>query len=103
MRRRGVGKHIAIVAVIFGLLRYHAIAATPLPKVIGPIAVTATSYPFGAADHTVIPQDLKSLGYLEEEFLISGAANVYDWAEGPGSVRVPDAPYTTRVLVRRPI
>jgi hypothetical protein len=72
--------------------------------VTGPIPVTATSYPFGAADHTLVPQNLKSLGYIEEEFLISGNANVYDWnGLGPASVRVANAPYTTRVLVRRPI
>jgi hypothetical protein len=103
MRPSRIANRVAIIAVIFGILRYDGIAATPLPRVIGPIAVTATSYPFGAADHTLIPQDLKSLGYLEEEFLISGTANVYDWEDGPGSVRVPNAPYTTRVLVRRPI
>ena len=44
------------------------------------------------------------MGYVEEEFLISGAANVYDWPKlGPATVRVANAPYTTRVLVRRPI
>ena len=30
-------------------------------------------------------------------------ANVYDWpAAGPAVVRTPNAPYTTRILVRRP-
>jgi len=78
-------------------------AATPVPKVTGPLPVTAQSYPFGAADHTRIPQDLKKLGYVEEEFLIRGTANVYDWSEpGPATVRTSDAPYVTRVLVRRP-
>ena len=44
------------------------------------------------------------MGYVEEEFLISGSANVYDWPKlGPATVRVANAPYTTRVLVRRPI
>ncbi|PWU08503.1 MAG: hypothetical protein C5B51_07800 [Terriglobia bacterium] len=52
----------------------------------------------------MMPQDLKQMGYVEEEFLISGAANVYDWpALGPATVRAANAPYTTRVLVRRPI
>ena len=50
------------------------------------------------------PEDLKAEGYIEEEFLISGTANVYDWAKlGPATVRAANAPYTTRVLVRRPI
>src|SRR5439155_609024 len=104
MKPDWLARHAAIAAVVFGILRCYAIAATPVPKVIGPIAVTPRSYPFGAADHTLVPQDLKSLGYVEEEFLITGIANVYDWAElGPASVRVSNAPYTTRVLVRRPI
>ena len=73
-------------AIVFATLSLcQAIAATPVPRVAGPIPVTATSYPFGAADHTMLPQNLKSLGYIEEEFLISGAANVLRlvWT-GPG-------------------
>jgi len=95
----------SIAIVIFVMLPpCRAMAATSVPKVTGPIPVTATSYPFGAADHTILPQNLKTLGYVEEEFLISGTANVYDWTgQGPASVRVANAPYTTRVLVRRPI
>jgi Alpha/beta hydrolase domain len=95
----------SIAIVIFVMLPpCRAMAATSVPKVTGPIPVTATSYPFGAADHTMLPQNLKTLGYVEEEFLISGTANVYDWTgQGPASVRVANAPYTTRVLVRRPI
>jgi len=78
-------------------------AGTPVPKVTGPIPVTADSYPFGAADHTRVPEDLKKIGYIEEEYLLSGTANVYDWPEpGPAIVRTANAPYTTRVIVRRP-
>lgn len=80
-----------------------AIAGTPIPNVKGPLPVTMTSYPFGAADHERVPEDLKRVGYVEEEFLISGTANVYDWPKlGPTTVRIANAPYTTRVLVRRP-
>jgi predicted DNA-binding protein with PD1-like motif len=78
-------------------------AATPIPRVTGPLPVTSDSYPFGAADHTRVPSDLSKDGYLEEEFLISGTANVYDWPRpGPAIVRTSNVPYTTRVLVRRP-
>jgi hypothetical protein len=74
-----------------------------LTTVVGPLPVTAESYPFGAADHQLVPQDLSKLGYVEEEYLVSGTSNVYTWpADGPAVVRTPDAPYTTRVLVRRP-
>ncbi len=77
--------------------------ATAVPTVTGPLEVTADSYPFGAADHTMVPQNLKKLGYVEEEYLVSGTANVYTWpAPGPAVVRTANAPYTTRMLVRRP-
>jgi hypothetical protein len=49
------------------------------------------------------PFDLGAAGYVEEEFLVSGLANVYDWtSNGAVSVVTANAPYTTRVLVRRP-
>ena len=78
-------------------------APGPVPQVTGPLAVTADSHPFGAADRTQVPEDLSTSGYVEEEFLASGTANVYSWpTDAPAVVRTPDAPYTTRVLVRRP-
>ena len=78
-------------------------AQAPPYRALGPLPVTADSYPFGAADHTRTPTDLRVDGYVEEEFLFSGIANVYDWPQaGPAVVRTPGVPYTTRVLVRRP-
>jgi hypothetical protein len=94
------------IAGIFGFaaLAFPGFAATPIPHIKGPLPVSEASYPFGAADHTLMPQDLRKMGYIEEEFLISGTANIYDWPKaGPVSVRVANAPYTTRVLVRRPV
>ena len=80
-----------------------AAASAPVPRVTGPLPVTTTSHPFGAADRTQEPQDLSRSGYVEEEFLASGTSNVYSWpTDGPAVVRTADAPYTTRVLVRRP-
>ncbi|MEH0109137.1 alpha/beta hydrolase domain-containing protein [Tersicoccus sp. MR15.9] len=73
------------------------------PRITGPIRATATSYPFGAANHTRIPENLAAIGYVEEEYFVSGLANVYTWpAPGPAVVRTANAPYTTRILVRRP-
>ena len=90
--------------MLFALITVRAFPTTPVPHVKGPLPVSAASYPFGAAHHALMPQDLKEMGYVEEEFLISGTANVYDWPKsGPAAVRVANAPYTTRVLVRRPI
>jgi len=50
-----------------------------------------------------VPTDLKKIGYIEEKFLAEGKANVYEWPErGAAVVRTANAPYTTRILVRRP-
>src|SRR5215216_3874181 len=96
------GVAVAIAAALL-VAASAAEARTPIPDVNGPLPVTADSYPFGAADHQLVPQDLAKAGYVEEEYLVSGKANVYDWPEpGPAVVRTADAPYTTRILVRRP-
>lgn len=77
-------------------------ATTPVPQVTGPIPVTPSSYPFTAEG-----TDLAAHGYTLDEYFIDGKANVYDWgADGDASrpqVRTADAPYTTRILVRRPV
>ena len=74
-----------------------------VPQVSGPIPVTATSHPLLAADHNLQPLDLAKLGYVEEEFIVAGGANVYDWAtDGTVKRRFVSAPYATRILVRRP-
>jgi len=81
-----------------------AAAATPVPQVVGPLPVTEASHPFGGASWQLQPQDLAARGYVEEEYLLTGTANVYEWAaDGTAAVRTPGAPYTTRVLVRRPV
>lgn len=73
-------------------------------RVTGPIPVTSTSHPFGAADHEGVPENLSEIGYVEQEYFVSGLANVYTWpAPGPAVVRTTNAPYTTRILVRRPV
>jgi hypothetical protein len=45
-------------------------------------------------------EPLGGLGYVEEEYFLTGTANVYG-AGGQGVVRA-NVPYTTRILVRRP-
>jgi Alpha/beta hydrolase domain len=81
-----------------------AVGSTPVPKVTGPVPVTADSSPFMAANKSTPAFDLSKVGYVEEEYLVSGSANVYDWAaEGTVSVKTPNAPYTTRILIRRPV
>jgi hypothetical protein len=99
-----------VTSVFLGLVCLMALlspisvqAAASIPSVKGPIPVTANSYPFGAAFRTNAPQDLSKVGYVEEEYLVSGFANVYDFdANSNVVVKTPHAPYTTRILVRRP-
>jgi hypothetical protein len=80
-------------------------ASTPVPVPITTLVpVTADSFPLGAADHLNVPEDLSKVGYIEEEYFVSGTANVYDWVPpAAATVDVANAPYTTRMLVRRPI
>lgn len=72
-----------------------------VPKFEGPITITETSHPF-----TVGGTDLEANGYVLDEYYVSGTANVYDWGEDGTAelpqVRTADAPYTTRILVRKP-
>jgi hypothetical protein len=82
-----------------------AVAQTPvaIPMVTGPLAVTAESYPLMAADRTQEPVDLAKAGYVEEEYIVSGTANIYGRdANGNVTIKTADAPYATRILVRRP-
>ena len=89
---------LAAMAILFLVVN-----ATPVPKVNGPIPVTADSYPFLAANRTTPSFDLSKVGYVEEEFLVTGTANVYEWVQdGTVNVKMPNAPYGTRILVRRP-
>jgi Alpha/beta hydrolase domain len=93
-----------------GISQSHA--AAPNPVVEGPIAATSSpgsgvrDYPFFATD-----RDLKGIGYIEEEFFISGTANQYDIPvpinpPAPPGTTAPIVssghPYKTRMVVRRP-
>src|SRR6202161_4087707 len=93
----------AITAAALCAAPIAASSTTPVPKITGPIPVTADSFPFLAANRTLQPIDLQKVGYVEEEFIVSGTANVYDWAADSSlTVKTPNAPYATRILVRRP-
>ena len=95
---------LVVVPTVVGLLLPGvAPGAVPVPTVTGPLPSSAASHPFGGADYQMVPEDLAASGYVEEEYLVSGRANVYDWpAAGPAVVAIADVPYTTRILVRRP-
>jgi hypothetical protein len=77
-----------------------------IPQLYGPLPVTAQSVPWGTAEIPGVRNsiDLASYGYVEEEFFVSGHANVYQYdAQLRVEVRTPDVPYTSRILVRRPL
>lgn len=94
---------VATLALVFS----PATAATPrgvaVPEVSGPVAVGPASHAWMAAADARAPLDLGARGYVEEEYFFNGTANVYDWAaSGEVSIRAGNAPYRTRMLVRRP-
>jgi hypothetical protein len=100
-------KTFLLAATLIALTCTSAFAqgkATPIPSVMGPIPVTPESYPWNAASKLQTPVDVTSKGYVEEEYFISGKGNVYDWApDGSLKMLASDRPYTTRILLRRPI
>jgi hypothetical protein len=110
MAHLGNARWFASLAVLFALMGSAAPAAaqeapvpTPAPQVRGPIPVTAGSYPLMASARLQTIVDLPAHGYVEEEFFVSGGANVYDWgADGRLTVRTANAPYATRIMLRRP-
>src|SRR3954451_18597636 len=101
MSRRTLGA--VLVAAALAAPATARAAVVPVPTVTGPIAQSEGSHAFGGALWQMVPQDLSKDGYVEEEYFVSGLANVYNWpAPGPATIRTADAPYTTRILVRRP-
>ena len=74
-----------------------------LPEAEGPIAVTENSHPFCAMEYSRTPLHVADYGYVEEEYFLSGRANVYDTDENDRAVIYKEAlPYKNRILVRRP-
>jgi len=106
--RRGGTVLVAVAAAFAFFVSAMAGAAraavVPIPAVSGPIPVTGDSYPFNSASRQLVPVDLAEFGYVEEEYFLSGLANVYEWDVLFETIRVrtPNAPYTNRILVRRP-
>ena len=105
MKSYFVGRATGLISLaVVSLAVPFAVAQTPIPlPKVAALPATKDSFPFLEADRNLKPYNLAKLGYTEQEFLISGAANVYDWApDGTLSVKTPNAPYTTRILVRYP-
>ena len=93
---------VVFLSSISAFAQVPTVAGVPIPK-WKLVPVTATSVPFLSSDRNLAPVDLAKAGYVEEEFIVGGFANVYEWqSDGSVSVKTPNAPYATRILVRRP-
>lgn len=73
-----------------------------VPTIEGPIAQNSTSYAYNTMRKAKQPYDVATKGYVEEEFFLSGTANVYDLKNGKVTVATKAVPYVNRILVRRP-
>jgi hypothetical protein len=81
-----------------------------MPTVTGPISSTSTNFPFIADGFSIAPP--VPAGWAEDEYFVSGTAQIYDWTKtgveivspcpptvSPGCTNIP---YTTRLLVKYP-
>ncbi len=101
------GTHLPTTGAVSADSHGPVIKTTPnIPTLTGPVERTATSIPIGTA---YFPGALGSVnladhGYVEEEYFISGTANVYQYDSSGKQVEVktPNVPYTSVILVRRP-
>ncbi len=95
----------AALAVLSTICAATAVAASvehPALPAIHSVVERPGSHAFSAARYQSQPLDLSRFGYTEEEYLLSGEARVFDWT--PQGVQVlARGPYTTRILVRRPV
>ncbi|MDG1462176.1 MAG: alpha/beta hydrolase domain-containing protein, partial [Gammaproteobacteria bacterium] len=101
----------AVAVSLLTGLGMTANAAQPIVPI--PTATTTAYDRSGAPADRDVPflawyEDLTPQGYLEEEILMSGTANVYGYADDANQSPEPNASgvsgsYTTRVLVRRPL
>ena len=68
------------------------------------LPVTENSVPLNRACRQEDPLDLGAAGYVEEEYLVAGSANVYAWKGTTGRPKIKSSgcPYCTRIIVRKP-
>src|SRR4051794_41784096 len=69
---------LATVAALSALLltAAGASAATPIPRVVGPLPVSAASHPFGGAAWGTQPEALAAHGYVRGADPVRGRGNV---------------------------
>ena len=84
-------------------------SSVPTPNVSGPVATPVAANRIQGFPYTSSAIDLKSHGYTETEYFVSGTARAYSpvgtlGSDGRWSVtKSSTAPYKTRIVVRRPI
>lgn len=79
--------------------------AAEAPRWSGPVAETATSRIFAPIVLAGTAEDraLQAAGYVQEEYFLSGRANLYgEQADGALFVRAAGVPYATRLVIVRP-
>jgi hypothetical protein len=101
LRRVAVlGAALSIMGSWSGDLRAASVAT---PTVSGPVAATAVGDPGRVYPFYASVVDLKSHGYVEEEFFIEGTANRYTTPpQATATIADSGHPYKTRIVVRRP-
>ncbi len=103
--RLGSAMAVSVLACV-SFIASDAAAETPKPLAVsGPIAVSSSSQILGAEDVTGGPPSLNlaAHGYREEEYFLSGTANIYQYSEAwERQIKETDVPFTTRVILRYP-
>ena len=97
-----IGPKRLVLVMLAALAAASAHAQVPTPAIDGPIGSPGSAFLQGTAI------DLSKVGYISEEFFISGTASAYTntgplgldglWTVTPGAT----APYKTRIVVYRP-
>jgi hypothetical protein len=102
VRGAGIG-YAAFAGHLLGLLALAAL--TVGPKAASPDApiVTLLSTAPGNAPFNAETLNLAAYGYIEQEYLVQGAGNIYEFDAGKRvQVQTPTVSYVTRLLVRKP-
>src|SRR5947199_4941199 len=107
LKKLSAGLRTSLLTVAALVTSVGIAAATHVPPMptVSPLPVTGASHPLLYYKLLQRPLPLDEYGFVEEEFLISGRGNVYDWPTAANQdlqVVYRDAPYTTRILMRRP-
>lgn len=95
----------AILSFIFVSAIQAQPTQVPALPIMEHVPTTEDSVPWLHYQTLQRPLDLDAYGFVEEEYFISGHAKVYDWGPADAEqleVLYEDAPYKTRVLIRRP-